>query len=186
MTGHGHGAEKSMPRPSRNVRTSSTVMGRVAGTVSPSRPPRPSTSTRRLAISGSRSSIGSSSRSRHSSTRISAATAVIGLVIDAMRKSESGSTARPSSRVSVPATPTSTSPSRAASQASPRRCPARRGRAITSCSRASRDLSNPLIASTLRPVTFDAVVVGAGVSGLYQLHRLRELGHVGARVRSWR
>ena len=25
-------------------------------------------------------------------------------------------------------------------------------------------------------MTFDAVVVGAGVSGLYQLHRLRELG----------
>ena len=29
---------------------------------------------------------------------------------------------------------------------------------------------------TERPVDFDAVVIGAGVSGLYQLYRLRELG----------
>ncbi len=37
-------------------------------------------------------------------------------------------------------------------------------------------MSSSVIAPTLRPVTYDAIVVGAGVSGLYQLHRLRELG----------
>ena len=89
MRGHGHGAEKSIPMPSRNVRTSRTVMERVAGTVSPSNGPRPSTRTLRPASSGSRSSTGSSSRSRHSSTRISAATALIGFVIDERRKIES-------------------------------------------------------------------------------------------------
>ena len=64
----------------------------------------------------------------------------------------------------------------AASQATPPASSRSTWRTITSRNRASGDLSNPLIASTLRPVTFDAVVVGAGVSGLYQLHRLRELG----------
>ena len=33
---------------------------------------------------------------------------------------------------------------------------------------------------TERQVDFDAVVIGAGVSGLYQLYRLRELGLYGA------
>src|SRR5262245_23029270 len=48
---------------------------------------------------------------------------------------------------------------------------------MASCKRAMRALSNPVIrARTLRPMSFDAIVVGAGVSGLYQLHRLRELG----------
>ena len=31
---------------------------------------------------------------------------------------------------------------------------------------------------------FDAIVIGAGVAGLYQLYRLRELAPAGARVRS--
>ena len=52
------------------------MIGRCAGTVAPSSGPRPSTSTWRSASSGSSASTGSSSRSRHSSTRISAATAV--------------------------------------------------------------------------------------------------------------
>jgi hypothetical protein len=43
-------------------------------------------STRRLASSGSHGSIESSSHNLHSYTRIMAATAVIGLVIEAMRK----------------------------------------------------------------------------------------------------
>ena len=37
-----------------------------------------------------------------------------------------------------------------------------------------------------RRLTYDAIVVGAGVSGLYQLHRAARARPVGARVRSWR
>src|SRR3954447_17589038 len=62
-----------------------TVIGRVAGTVS-SRSEEIDRNTRRLASSGSHGSIDCSSRSLQSSTRIVAATAVMGLVIEAMRK----------------------------------------------------------------------------------------------------
>ena len=72
----------------RKVSRSRTVIGRFAGTVSSSGPSS-RLSTRRLASSGSSRSTGSSSRSLHSSTRIIAATAVIGLVIEVMRKSVS-------------------------------------------------------------------------------------------------
>jgi len=34
----------------------------------------------------------------------------------------------------------------------------------------------PLQAEPDTPTEFDAIVIGAGVSGLYQLHKLRELG----------
>jgi hypothetical protein len=61
------------------------VIERNAGTVSSISEER-DLSTRRLASSGSQGSIESSSRSLHSSTRIIAATAVMGLVIEAMRK----------------------------------------------------------------------------------------------------
>jgi hypothetical protein len=69
----------------RNVSRSRTVIGRCAGTVS-FRGPSSRRSTLRSASSGSRRSTGSSSRSVHSSTRIIVATAVIGLVIEEMRK----------------------------------------------------------------------------------------------------
>ncbi len=52
-----------------------------------------------------RPSIGSSSRSAWSSTSTNAATAAIGLVIDAMRNTLSRSTGAGSPRVSVPAAP---------------------------------------------------------------------------------
>ena len=60
-------------------------MARAAGTVSSSCETM-DFSTRRFASSGSHASIDSSRRSVHSSTSIMAATAVIGLVSDAMRK----------------------------------------------------------------------------------------------------
>ena len=86
------------------------VIGRCAGTVSSSGPPGRA-STRRSASSGSSPSTGSSRRMTHSSTRISAATAVTGLVIDEMRKMLS--------RAASPATPTWTSPPRATAHTSP-------------------------------------------------------------------
>ena len=73
------------PRPKVKVSRSRTVIGRFAGTVSSTGPSR-LFSTWRSASSGRKSSTGSSSRSLHSSTRISVAAAVIGLVIEAMRK----------------------------------------------------------------------------------------------------
>jgi len=61
------------------------VIARSAGTVS-SGCEDIDFSTRRFASSGSHGSIDSSSRNLHSSTRIIAATAVMGLVIEAIRK----------------------------------------------------------------------------------------------------
>ena len=61
------------------------MIGRFAGSVSSQWAVEPF-STRRPASSGSSRSTGSSSRSLHSSTRIIAAAAVIGLVMDEMRK----------------------------------------------------------------------------------------------------
>src|SRR2546421_8543715 len=69
----------------RKVSRSRTVIGRFAGTVSSSGPSS-RFNTLRSASSGSQRSTGSSSRSLHSSTRIIVATAMIGLVIEEMRK----------------------------------------------------------------------------------------------------
>lgn len=74
-----------MPKPRRKVSRSRSVIGRFAGTVSPTGPSI-RRRTRRFASSGSSRSTGWSSRSRHSSTRIMAAAAAIGLVIEATRK----------------------------------------------------------------------------------------------------
>src|SRR5438093_66458 len=60
---------KSMPKPQVKVSRSRTVMGRFAGTLS-SRGPSGRARTLRPASSGRSRSTGSSSRSRHSSTRI--------------------------------------------------------------------------------------------------------------------
>ena len=103
------------------------MIGRRAGSVSPSMGPRPSRSTCRSESSGSSVSTGSSSRSLHSSTRSMAPTATTGLVIEAMRKMLSLCTGSASPRVRQPATPTSLSP-RAASRRRLPRCPCPRGR----------------------------------------------------------
>ena len=87
-TGYASGGAISWPKPIVNVSRSRTVMGRRAGTVSSSAASG-LRSTRRPASSGSSSSTGSSSRSRHSSTSSMVATAVTGLLIEAMRNTVS-------------------------------------------------------------------------------------------------
>ena len=46
-------------------------------------------------------------------------------------------------------------------------------------------VSREAMASTVAAagLDYDAIIIGAGMSGLYQLYRLRELGHARARVR---
>src|SRR3954454_5547130 len=82
--GYVFGIAITRPKPIRYVSRSRTVIARRAGTVS-SRSEEMDRSTRRFASSGSHGSIESSSRTLHSSTRIIAATAVMGFVIEAMR-----------------------------------------------------------------------------------------------------
>ena len=36
--------------------------------------------------------------------------------------------------------------------------------------------ASPARAETAADLDFDTIVIGAGISGLYQLHRLREIG----------
>ena len=108
------------------------VIERSAGTVSSSGPPG-STSTRRSAISGRCSSTGSSSRNRHSSTRVIAATATTGFVIDEMRKIVFGATGREPSSSSAPIASTCTSSPRATAATSPGTSPRSTCPAMTSC-----------------------------------------------------
>ena len=84
------GSEKSdgKPYPARKVSRSCTVIGRTAGTTSSTGPAGVRT-TVGDASSGSHGSTGSSSAIRPSSTSIITAAAVIGLVIEAIRKIES-------------------------------------------------------------------------------------------------
>jgi hypothetical protein len=83
--GLGRGGTMSMPKPMRKVKRSRSVIARFAGSVSSSGPSS-RFNTWRSASSGNSPSTGSSSRSLHSSTRIIAAAAVTGFVIEAMRK----------------------------------------------------------------------------------------------------
>src|SRR6266511_382743 len=115
FTGHG---PKYPPKPMRNVSRSRTVIGRLAGTVSSTGPSMRRT-TRRSASSGRSRSTGSSRRTTHSSSRIIVATAVIGLVIDEMRKIVSRRTAAPPSTAVAPITSTCASPRRLTTATSP-------------------------------------------------------------------
>ena len=94
------------------------MIGRCAGTVSSSGPSS-RFSTLRSASSGSSRSTGSSSRSLHSSTRIIAAAAVIGLVIEEMRKIVSRRIGSLPPSAFVPIASTCTSPRRLTSVTSP-------------------------------------------------------------------
>ncbi len=109
--GSAPGGPISMPKPMRKVSRSRKVTGRLAGTTS-SIGPSMLLSTLRSAISGSSRSTGSSRRSLPSSTRIIAATAVIGLVMDAIRKMLSRFRGVPRSRSCMPTTSTWVSPRR--------------------------------------------------------------------------
>ena len=106
-----------MPKPNVNVSRSRVVIDRSAGTVSASGPSG-LTSTRRSASSGSRPSTGSSRPSSPSSITARAAAPVIGLVVEAIRKSESRATGGPPS-ARLPSASTCTSSPRAASTTSP-------------------------------------------------------------------
>ncbi len=109
--GSAPGGPISMPKPIRKVSRSRRVIGRLAGTTS-SMGPSIAFSTLRSANSGSSRSTGSSSRSLPSSTRIIAATAVIGLDIEAMRKMVSRRMGVLRSRSCRPTTSTWVSPRR--------------------------------------------------------------------------
>ena len=106
------GGAKTVPNPNRELRRSSTVIGRSAGTVSSSSASS-ARSTRRSASSGSRSSTAWSRPTIPSSTSDIVATAVIGLVSDAMRKMADRSSGVGSSNDDVPIVSTRTSSPRA-------------------------------------------------------------------------
>jgi hypothetical protein len=96
-TGHGVGDANIaivMPKPNVNVSRSRAVIERAAGTVSSSGPSM-RRSTLRLASSGSSRSTGSSRSIRPSPAIASVAAAVIGLLVEAIRKIESCVTGAP-------------------------------------------------------------------------------------------
>ncbi len=96
-TGHGllpPNISGTIPNPNVNVSRSRVVIERSAGTVSSSGPSI-RFNTRRPASSGSRRSTGSSSPTSPSSITASVAAAVIGLVVEAIRNSESRCTGAP-------------------------------------------------------------------------------------------
>jgi hypothetical protein len=138
------------PWPRRKVSRSRKVIARFAGTVSSSGASI-ARSTLRLASSGNQRSTGSSSRSRHSSTRIMAAAATIGLVKDAMRKMLSRRILAPPSAACAPMTSTCTSPRRSISVTRPGTPPCSTWPAITSCMRPSRAFDNPPVLICLVP-----------------------------------
>ena len=121
---------------------SRSVIARLAGTVSSSGLSM-RLRTLRLASSGSKGSTGSSSRSFASSTRIIAAAAVMGLVIDAMRKIVSRHIGSLPPKAFTPIASTCVSPRRLTSVTSPGIRPRSTWRAMASCMRASRVLDNP-------------------------------------------
>ena len=110
--------------PARCVSRSSNVIGRSAGSVWWSGPDG-ERRTRIAENSGAQREIGSDSAMRPSSTRVSAATDVIGFVIEAIRKIVSGSTGRPASRSRHPTQACwTTSPPRQIRVVAPARPPA--------------------------------------------------------------
>ena len=114
------GNEKSAgnPYPARKVSRSATVIGRAAGTTSSTGEAGVRTTTG-AASSGSHRWTGSSSAIRPSSTSIMTAAAVIGLVIDAMRKIESPPMGAPPGTPAVPTACASTRPSHATRPTAP-------------------------------------------------------------------
>jgi hypothetical protein len=95
----GHGAaeaniSRTMPKPNVKVSRSRIVMARTTGTVSASGPSI-RRSTRRPASSGTSRSTGSSRPINPSATSANVATAVTGLVVEAIRNSESRATGAP-------------------------------------------------------------------------------------------
>jgi hypothetical protein len=125
------------PNPTRRVSKSRREIGRWAGTVS-AIGPSSRAMTLRSASSGRNRSTGASSRSRHSSTRIIAATATIGSVIDAILKIVSRFIGAVPPNAIVPSASTWTSPRRLTSVTMPGTLPRSTWPAMTSCMRSSR------------------------------------------------
>jgi hypothetical protein len=123
------------------VSKSRSVTARLAGTVS-SIGASMARKTLRSASSGSHRSTGSSSRNLHSSTRIIAATAVTGLVIEVIRKMVSRAIGAPSIAI-LPMVSTWVSPPRLTSVTRPGMSPASTCPAMTSCMRARRGFDSP-------------------------------------------
>ncbi len=142
--GYWSGGPQIMPRPMRKLSRSRALIGRLAGTVSSSGPSM-RFNTLRLASSGSRWSTGSSSRSLHSSSRIIVATAVIGLVIEVMRKMVSRRIGSLPPTALLPITSTCISSRRLSRVTRPGRVPRSTWPAMTWCMRSSRPLENPLL-----------------------------------------
>ena len=117
-------------------------MDRFAGTVSSTAASRVR-STGMPASSGSRSSTGSSNRRTHSSTRIIAATAVTGLVIEPIRQMVSRAMGWLPSMVRLPMHSTCASPRRLTTVIRPGRAARSTCPAMTSCMRASRAFQSP-------------------------------------------
>src|SRR6266849_3424596 len=129
-----------MPR--RKVSRSRSVIARFAGTVSSSGLSM-RLRTLRFASSGNSGSTGSSRRSFASSTRIMAAAAVIGFVIEAMRKIVSRRIGSLPPKAFTPIASTCVSPRRLTSVTSPGIRPLWTWRAMASRMRARRALDNP-------------------------------------------
>jgi hypothetical protein len=107
----------TMPKPNVNVSRSRMVIGRAVGTVSSSGPSI-RRSTLRPASSGSSRFTGSSSPISPSAATASVAAAVMGLVVEAIRKIESRVTEGPPT-ASLPSASTCTWPPRATSATRP-------------------------------------------------------------------
>jgi hypothetical protein len=125
------GGAMTMPKPMRKVRRSRSVVDRFAGSVSSSGPSS-LFNTWRSANSGNSRSTGSSSRNLHSSTRIIAAAAVIGFVIEAMRKIVSRLIGSALPSAFMPIASTCASPRRLTSATKPGTSPRSTKPAITS------------------------------------------------------
>ncbi len=141
---------KMHPKPSRNESTSSTVIARLAGTVSDSCASH-ARSTCRPASSGSHFSTGSDSAMALSSSSSIAATPTIGLVRDAIRKMASRPIGALSPKDLCPAVVTWTSPPRATSAISPGTAPDATCPAIARSSAASPSSVNPPVPMSRLP-----------------------------------
>jgi hypothetical protein len=132
----------TMPKPKVNVSRSRMVIAGAAGTVSSSGPSA-RRSTLRSASSGSNRSTGSSSPSSPSAATASVAAAVIGLVVEAIRKIESRATTGPPA-ASLPSASTCTWPPLATSATRPETFSSPTWRSAAACSPTSPAAVSPV------------------------------------------
>src|SRR5215831_15275509 len=151
-TGHGLGEANispTMPKPKVNVSRSRAVIARAAGTVSSSGPSI-RRRTLRSASSGSSRSTGSSRSISPSAATARVTAAVMGLVVEAIRKIESRATGGPPT-ASVPSASTCTWPPRATSATRPGTCSSPTWRWAAACSPFSPAAVSPAAESITQP-----------------------------------